>query len=88
MKGTHPGVGHLEKWESDTIYAQPCSTVQYREGLVTQADSGTRPSWTSEITIYVHSLQYNTFSHHWQGSIDFNTVRTSRPTGMYFLVHP
>ena len=28
------------------------------------------------------------FSHHWQGSIDFNTVRTTRPTGMYFLIHP
>ena len=26
------------------------------------------------------------FSHHWQGSIDFNTVRTTRPTGMYFLM--
>ena len=24
----------------------------------------------------------------WQGSIDFNTVRTTRPTGMYFLIHP
>ena len=31
---------------------------------------------------------YNPFSHHWQGSIDFNTVRTTRPTGMYFLIHP
>ena len=32
--------------------------------------------------------QYNSFSHHWQGSIDFNTVNTTRPTGMYFLIHP
>ena len=31
---------------------------------------------------------YNPFSHHWQGSIDFNTVRTTHPTGMYFLIHP
>ena len=27
-------------------------------------------------------------SHHWQGSIDFNTVHTTRPTEMYFLIHP
>ena len=25
---------------------------------------------------------------HWQGSIDFNTVRTTRLTGMYFLIYP
>ena len=31
---------------------------------------------------------YFPFSHHWQGSIAFNTVRTTRPTGMYFLIHP
>ena len=31
---------------------------------------------------------YITFSHHWQESIDFNTVRTTRSTGMYFLIHP
>ena len=31
---------------------------------------------------------YNPFSHHWQGSIDFNTVNTALPTGMYFLIHP
>ena len=28
------------------------------------------------------------FSHHWQGSIDFNTVNTTHPTGMNFLIHP
>ena len=31
---------------------------------------------------------YSTFSHHWQGNIDFNTVNTNHPTGMYFLIHP
>ena len=31
---------------------------------------------------------YRPFSHHWQGSIDFNTVCTTRLTGMYFLIHP
>ena len=32
--------------------------------------------------------QYMAFSHHWQGSIDFNTVNTTHPTGMYFLIYP
>ena len=29
----------------------------------------------------------HTFSHHYQGSIDFNTVNIQRTIGMYFLVH-
>ena len=29
-----------------------------------------------------------TFSHHYQGSIDFNTVNTTCHVGMYFLIHP
>ena len=24
----------------------------------------------------------------WQASIDFNTVNTTRPAGMYFLIYP
>ena len=42
------------------------------------------------LILYHHhtSKEYYTFSHHWQGSIDFNTVRTTNPTGMYFLIHP
>ena len=43
-------------------------------------------------TLYICAfLQCNccdAFSHHWQGSIDFNTVNTIRPTGMYFLIIP
>ena len=29
-----------------------------------------------------------TFSHHQQGSIDFNTDSSNCPAGMYFLIHP
>ena len=31
-------------------------------------------------------LYYKTFFHHYQGSIDFNTVNINRTVGMYFLV--
>ena len=31
-------------------------------------------------------MQYITFFHHYQGSIDFNTVNVHRTVGMYFLV--
>ena len=31
---------------------------------------------------------YKPFSHHYQGSIDFNTVNTTCSTGIYFLIHP
>ena len=33
-----------------------------------------------------HVLDYITFFHHYQGSIDFNTVNIHRTVGMYFLV--
>ena len=32
------------------------------------------------------NIIYSTFSHHYQGSIDFNTVNIQRTKGMYFLV--
>jgi len=32
------------------------------------------------------TLQYEAFFHHYQGSIDFNTVNINRTVGMYFLV--
>ena len=34
----------------------------------------------------IGSLQYKAFFHHYQGSIDFNTVNVHRTVGMYFLV--
>ena len=43
---------------------------------------------THNIYTIFEMLHYIAFSHHWQGSIDFNTVNTTRPTGMYFLIHP
>ena len=33
-----------------------------------------------------HRCIYMTFFHHYQGSIDFNTVNIHRTVGMYFLV--
>ena len=36
----------------------------------------------------LRQIMHCTFSHHWQGSIDFNTVNTTYPAGMYFLIHP
>ena len=32
--------------------------------------------------------RYVAFSHHKQGSIDFNTANTTWPAGVYFLIHP
>ena len=32
------------------------------------------------------TMQYHAFFHHYQGSIDFNTVNIHRTVGMYFLV--
>ena len=40
------------------------------------------------IIAFLDIKRETTFSHHWQGSIDFNTVRTTGPAGMYFLIHP
>ena len=34
----------------------------------------------------IEDRYYGTFSHHYQGSIDFNTVNIQRTKGMYFLV--
>ena len=34
----------------------------------------------------IQSIKYKTFFHHYQGSIDFNTVNIHRTVGMYFLV--
>ena len=34
------------------------------------------------------AMKNGTFSHHYQGSIDFNTANTTCPAGMYFLIHP
>ena len=35
----------------------------------------------------IEDRYYGTFSHHYQGSIDFNTVNIQRTKGMYFLVY-
>ena len=40
------------------------------------------------IILLTYKSNYVSFSHHWQGSIDFNTVRSTHPTGMHFLIHP
>ena len=37
-------------------------------------------------TISLMALMAISFSHHYQGSIDFNTVNIHRTVGMYFLV--
>ena len=42
------------------------------------------PPWYSAIRC--DTIRYNTFFHHYQGSIDFNTVNIHHTAGMYFLV--
>ena len=35
-----------------------------------------------------NAMQYDAFSHHYQGSIDFNTVNIHRTVWVYFLIFP
>ena len=38
------------------------------------------------IFVAIYGAVYGAFFHHYQGSIDFNTVNIHRTVGMYFLV--
>ena len=67
--------------EQDTVYRIFCTTLFYYFVLLLCS------TFTFRVIRRLNNV-YFAFSHHWQGSIDFNTVRTTCPTGMYFLIHP
>ena len=61
-----------------------CSWSQYLS-LLNDLVKGEDAEVKVAVGSVVH-LQYESFFHHYQGSIDFNTVNIHRIVGMYFLV--
>ena len=71
--------------------------ISLHMGLLTLLDtflifvSNTKVKKSKCDILYIYTswgLQVCIFSHHFQGSVDFNTVNTNCPLGFFFLIHP
>ena len=62
------------------------NTMKYQQMQCIAMQINTKQSWDLNLW-YKMPYNYNAFSHHWQGSIDFNAVNTTRPAGMYIIHH-
>ena len=76
----------IGEWVLSALFKQPSLVrIQWKS---TEIMKQKWPSFspTSTLSAWQDSRQDASFSHHFQGSIDFNTVNIQHTIGMYFLV--